>query len=178
MKKITLLLTFVVTFSNLFAQETTEVSAVTETESAPTTFYIINSAESKAPTEAQKDPYLSDEGIERSKNWANVLAYAKFDAIYTINTISAKQTAQIINEKLKTGIYAFDKNTMYDASFKYLTNGKNILIVAENATTTKFTNVVLGMEKYALSENANYNLLHIVTDVNDSKTAVLLNIAK
>jgi len=181
MKKKILLLVLATTFLNSFAQEISTKVKETLTkneEIAPTTFYVINSAEKKAPTEAQKDPYLSDEGVERSKNWANTLAYVKFDAIYTVNTISAKQTAQVINEKLKTSIYAFDTNAMYDASFKYLTKGKNILIIGENVTTTKFTNVVLGMEKYALSENKNYNLLHILTDVNDSKTAILLNIGK
>jgi len=167
--KITLLL-FTCMIFTMFSQEETKK------ENTVTTFYLINSAEKKPVTEEQKDPYLTDEGLARSKKWAEVLNFVKLDAIYAVNTTSAKQTAQSIAETQKASVYQFDINTMYDASFKYLTDGKNILIVSDATTSTKFANLVIGMEKYKLVENDNFGVIHIITVNNDSKTPIVLNI--
>lgn len=159
--------------------ETVEETVMTKevkAESTATTFYLINSAEKKAPTEKQLDPYLTKKGVARAENWTKVLSSVKIDAIYTLNTIGTKQTAQVANTDQKANVYELDTAKMYDDVFQYNTNGKNILIVADNATTTKFSNLVLGTEKYSLTEGADYGLLYIITVDGDSKTSVVLDI--
>ncbi len=154
----------------------TVMSKEVKAESTATTFYLINNAEKKAPKADQLDPYLTKDGVARVENWTKVLGSVKIDAIYALNTISAKQTAQIIGEAQKAGIYELETENMYNDAFKYNTNSKNILIVGDNATTTKFSNTVLGTEKYSLAEGADYGLLYIITIDGDSKTSVVLDI--
>jgi len=159
--------------------ETLKETAATEEVKASsnvTTFYFINNAEKKAPTEKQADPYLTKKGVDRAENWAKTLSSVKIDAIYALNTISAKQTAQPIGENQKASVYELDTANMYDVGFKYNTNGKNILIVSDSETNTKFSNLVLGFEKYSIVEGEAHGLLYIVTVDDDSKTSVVLNI--
>jgi len=169
MRKILLLLLIVCTFSNSFSQE----KAV---EKTTTTFYLINHAEKKPATEEKKDPYLNEQGVARAKNWGQTLSNIKLDDIYANNSIGSKQTAQIIAESQKLTIYAFDTEKMYDTGFKYNTDGKNILIVGNTDTTTKFANSVLGTDKYISVKENNFGNLYIITIIEDAKNSILLNV--
>ena len=169
MRIITLLLVLCSVF-NTYAQESNA------TEKSVTTFYLINNAEKKAPTEEQKDPYLTEAGLARAEKWSNVFKNVSFDAVYSINTISAQQTAQAIAQSQKASLYQFDTTKMYDASFKYLTTGKNILIVGNNETSTKLANQILDKEQYSLIPNDNFGRLYIINVVNTTKNATVLTI--
>ena len=142
-----------------------------------TTYYLINSPEKKAVTGTQKDPSLTSQGFKRSEKWAKVLGSVKLDAAYAINTMCAKQAAQTISESQKIKTYGLDSSNLYDVSFKYNTKGNNVLIVADNVTTIKLANLVLGKEKFLLVENnKNFGRLYILTVNENSKTSTVLTI--
>lgn len=142
-----------------------------------TTFYLITNGEKKEPSEKYPDPYLSDTGKKTAENWINVLANVKFDAIYAEELISAKQTAQIIGTSKGLGIYEFETAfTKYDESFQYITNNKNVLIIANKITLVKFVNAVLGNKKLSASEKLNYKNLYIVSKTKDVKDVIVLDL--
>lgn len=169
MRKKILLLLFICTAFSTFSQEETADKKIT-------TFYFINNAEKKPVTEDQKDPYLTPEGVERAKKWSTLLSNVKLDAVYADNSISIKQTAQLAAEIQKTNIYALDTEAMYDIGFKYNTDGKNILIVSDSATTIKFANLILGEEKFTSLETVSFGNLYIVTIIENHKTGILLTV--
>ena len=168
MKKILLLILICTSFVT-FAQD------VDSTEKT-TTFYLISNGEKKEPSEKYPDPYLSDAGVSRAENWVKVLANVAFDGVYAQNLISVKQTAQIVGTSKELGVFELDTNTLYDAAFKYTTNGKSNLIVADNATLVKFANSVVGEEKFKVSEDVNYSILYIISVTKNGKETILLDI--
>ena len=152
-----------------------DIPVVASVENTTTTYYIINSAEKKAVTTKQQDPYLTKQGVKRSENWTKVLASVKLDAVYTINTTSAKQTAQAISQSQKTPTYGLDEANLYDVSFKYNTKAQNVLIVGDNATSIKFANLVLNKEQFSSVED-NFGRLYILTTNENNNSSIVLTI--
>lgn len=195
MKKSILLLLFVSCFLNIFSQEqtTTETATTVVKEKAEevvakkmetssdskietTTFYLISNGETKPPSDKYPDPYLTETGEKKAKNWVKILADIKFGAIYAQELTSAKQTAQTVATSQKIGIYALDTKNIYDNSFKYNTNGKNVLVAGDNAVLAYFANTVLGHKKYTTSKTVGYSDFYIVTVTKDFKNAIKLNV--
>lgn len=168
MKKFLLLILICTNFA-IFAQDVDNAEKTT-------TFYLISNGEKKAPSEKYPDPYLSDVGVARAENWLKVLANVKLDAVYAQDLTSVKQTAQTLANGKSLGVFLLDTKAMYNDAFKYTTNGKSNLIVADNATVVKFVNSVLGEEKFKVAKEVNYSNLYIISITKNGKETILLDI--
>lgn len=153
-----------------------KMDIATSNESETTTFYLITNGKTKAPSDKYPDPYLNENGEKKAEQWIKILANVKLDAVYVQDITSAKQTAQKIATSQQLGIYALDIKNVYDNSFKYNTNGKNILIIANNTTLAYVANTVLGNEKYTTPKTTQYSDFYIVTVTKEYKNAIKLTI--
>ncbi|NVK53439.1 MAG: histidine phosphatase family protein [Flavobacteriaceae bacterium] len=168
MKKYVLLFVFAFSVFANFAQE--------KEEEGVTTYYLIRHAEKNRAIKNDKDPVLTLKGAKRAKHWANVLANANINLIYSTDYNRTKETAQPLADKNGLQIYLYDPRKMYDEAFKYNTKGKNVLIVGHSNTTPAFVNKILGKNKYGQISDDNNSNLYIVTVTKSGATSVVLKI--
>ena len=170
MNKITVTFLFLLMFTINYAQE-----KVHNTETF-TTYYLIRHSEKDLSNPNDKNPNLSEIGVQRAENWVEILKNAPLDAVYSTNYNRTKQTAKPIatSNKLETTIYdvkAFDVQ-----KFKSETKGKVVLIVGHSNTTPHFVNSLIGNQKYQQIKESNYSNLYIITLIGNSISDKLLTI--
>jgi len=141
-----------------------------------TTYYLIRHAEKDISDKTNRNPSLTDKGIERAHNWAEILKNINIDAVYSTNYIRTKNTAKptALSHKLETIIYDV-RNFDFD-KFKKETIGKNILIVGHSNTTPMFANALLGKDNYKNLDESVYTNLYIITITGDVASDILLEI--
>lgn len=169
MKKITLTLFICLTFSFVFSQETEDT--LTETI---TTYYLIRHSEKDLSNPTDRNPNLSENGLKRSENWANMFKNISFDAVYSTDYNRTKQTAQPIAQSKELEITIYDLKTFDFDKFKSETSGKTILIVGHSNTTPMFVNSFIGEQKYEQIDEHNYANLYIITIIGDTISDTLL----
>jgi phosphohistidine phosphatase SixA len=168
MKKYALLVVFAFSIFASFAQE--------KDEDVVTTYYLIRHAEKQRINPDDKDPKLTFKGYKRADKWAEVLADANINVVYTTNYNRTKETASPTANKFGLRLYVYNPRKMYDEGFKYNTKGKNVLIVGHSNTTPAFVNKILGKKKYKQIADDNNSNLYIVTVTKSGATSVLLKI--
>ncbi len=141
-----------------------------------TTYYLIRHAEKDRSNPDNKNPHLTDKGRERALKWSQVLKNVKLDAVYTTNYNRTKETANptAASHHLKPLIY--NPKTIDYKDFMSKTKGKNVLIVGHSNTTPKFTNALIGDEKYPQIADGNNANLYIVTIVDGNVSDMQLYI--
>ena len=167
MKKICLLIilsTILINFDSL-AQET-------ET----TTYYLIRHAEKDRSNPLNKNPNLTEKGVDRAINWISTFKHINFDYIFSTNYNRTIQTALPTAKSKDLEIQFYNPNALYNDEFKMLTTGKTVLIVGHSNTTPLFVNKILNEEKYPEIEDTNNENLYIVTISENTKNAILLKI--
>jgi broad specificity phosphatase PhoE len=167
MKKYLLLIVFAFSTIASFAQEK---------EDEVTTYYLIRHAEKNRTDTTNKDPNLTFKGLKRADKWAEVLASANINMVYTTDYNRTKETAQPTASKNGLRLYVYNPRKMYDAGFKYNTKGKNVLVVGHSNTTPFFANKILGKNVYKQIEDDNNSNLYIVTVSKSGATSVVLKI--
>ncbi|MCA0152799.1 histidine phosphatase family protein [Winogradskyella vincentii] len=140
------------------------------------TYYLIRHAEKDQSDKSNRNPHLKEKGIERAKNWSNILKDVKFDAVYSTDYHRTKETAMPTANANNLELKFYDPRNMNIENFRKDTNGKTVLIVGHSNTTPMFTNGLIGEKKYKMIDESNNANLYIVTISKDSKTSTLLKV--
>lgn len=170
MKKLLLFLFISFSFVAIYSQTS---GANSETTS---TYYLIRHSEKDASNPSDRNPNLSEIGIQRSESWVSILKEIKFDDIYSTSYNRTLQTAKPIAESNQLEIKEYDLATFNFDDFRSETKGKTILVVGHSNTTPMFANTFIGKEEYAQIEESNYANLYIITVTGDAVTHSLLKI--
>ena len=163
-KIILLLITFFCTL-NLQAQKT-------ET----TTYYLIRHAEKVRSNAKNKNPNLTEKGVDRAINWSKTFEHINFDYIYSTNYNRTVQTALPTAKRKNLEIRFYDPNDLFNEEFKVQTTGKTVLIVGHSNTTPQFANKILATKKYSDIDDRNNSNLYILTISNNAISDILLKI--
>jgi len=169
MKK--LILALFIAFITLpsFAQDTKK-----EEKTSTTTYYLIRHAEKDRTDKTNRDPHLTETGIQRAENWAKVLKEVKFDMVYSTNYNRTKETAAPTAKANNLEVIFYDPRDMKLKEFMISTKGKTVLVVGHSNTTPMFTNGLLDEKKYEDISDDNNSNLYIVTVTEDSKSSTVL----
>ncbi|WP_299122413.1 histidine phosphatase family protein [uncultured Winogradskyella sp.] len=147
-----------------------------EVKTTTTTYYLIRHAEKDRSDKTNRDPHLTEAGLKRADNWAEVLKDVKFDMVYSTNYNRTKETAAPTAKANKVDVSFYDPRNMNPKEFMEKTNGKTVLVVGHSNTTPMFTNGLLGEKKYDMIDDNNNANLYIVTVTGDSKTSTVLKV--
>ena len=137
------------------------------------TYYLIRHAEKDRSDSTNRNPNLTEEGLQRAENWAEHFKNVKFDAVYSTDYNRTKETAIPTAEANKVELQFYNPSDMQIEEFMTKTKGKTVLIVGHSNTTPLFTNGLLGEEKYEDISDDNNSNLYIVTVTKDSKSSEL-----
>ncbi len=151
------------------------VEAITP-EVKTTTYYLIRHAEKDRSDPENRNPELTEEGMQRSLQWSNVFADIPLDMVYTTNYTRTKSTAYITSKSKSLEMTIYDPRQLYDADFQEATHGKTVLVVGHSNTTPSLANAMLGEERYPSIDDTNNGNLYIITITGDTKTSQLLHI--
>ncbi len=153
-----------------FAQETSE-------QSQTTTYFFIRHAEKDLSDPNNKNPNLTEEGKERSENWAKMLADTPIDLVFSTDYLRTQQTAQPIAASKELTIASYNPRDLYNSDFQQKTKGKTSVIVGHSNTTPTFVNKILGKEKYTSIDEKVYGKLFIIkiTDAIITDSVLIIN---
>ncbi|RNC79843.1 MAG: phosphoglycerate mutase [Winogradskyella sp.] len=143
-------------------------------EQKTTTFYLIRHAEKDRSDKSNRNPHLTEKGLKRADNWANVLKDVKFDAVYSTNYNRTKETALPTAKANNLELKLYDPRNLDLKQFSDETYGKTVLIVGHSNTTPMFANGLLGEKKYEMIADDNNANLYIVTVKPDDKSSTVL----
>ena len=137
------------------------------------TYYLIRHAEKDRSDKTNRNPELTEEGLQRAENWAKHFKDLKFDAVYSTDYNRTKQTAMPTATANNVELQFYNPSDMKIEEFIKSTKGKTVLIVGHSNTTPKFANGLLGEEKYEDIADDNNANLYIVTITKNGKTSQL-----
>lgn len=144
-----------------------------------TQYYFIRHAEKDTTNLEDKDPALTQQGINRAQSWARVFKEIPFDLIYSSDYIRTRSTAQIIADSQKKEVQLYSSKKLNDEDFQQKTKAKTVLVVGHSNSNPKFVNYILGQEKYQELSEENYGSLFIVNLSPDgTKSSQVLNIGQ
>lgn len=142
-----------------------------------TTYYLIRHAEKDKSDATNHDPNLTEIGMKRAENWAEVFKDVAFDAVYSTDYKRTIQTATPTATGKKLEIKSYDPGKLYNQDFRAATSGKTVLVVGHNNTTPMLANLILGEEKFAhLDHEENGALFIVQVCENGEKTCQLIYI--
>ena len=163
-----LLLVLMVSCCLSFSQESDEVVTAT--------YYLIRHAEKDRSNPNEKDPALTEEGIERAKAWATIFHSIPIDKVYSTNYQRTRETAQPTATAKGVDITYYNPRSFDVKAFKQETQGMHVLIVGHSNTTPFFANMLLGGKRYdAIPDDQNGNL-YIITVLNERTNSTLLHL--
>lgn len=138
------------------------------------TFYLIRHAEKDRSNPDNKDPELTQDGLDRAIRWAEVFEPITLDAIYSTNYERTSMTAAPTSVKKDIDINYYEPDMDIEA-FMLKNEGLNVLIVGHSNTTPSMVNKLLGIEKYNQMEDDDNSSLFIVRVINGEATDIRLN---
>lgn len=171
MKKILLLNICLLMLTVSYAQDKNE----TPSENI-TTYYLIRHAEKDSGNPEDKNPNLSEIGLQRAESWTKILKQVSFDAVYSTDYNRTKQTAAALSKANNIETTIYDLKTFNFEQFKAETKGKTIIIVGHSNTTPMFINAFVGEKKYQTIKENNYSNLYTITIVGNLVSDKLLTI--
>jgi phosphohistidine phosphatase SixA len=128
-----------------------------------TTYYFIRHAEKDTSNPEEKDPVLTEAGIKRAGNWAEIFKEVPFDLIYSSDFKRTMETAQKIAGSHNLEIQLYDPANLNDEDFQQKTTGKTVLVIGHSNTNPRFVNSILGEEKYSDIDDKESGSLFIVS---------------
>jgi broad specificity phosphatase PhoE len=137
-----------------------------------TTFYFIRHAEKDRSDSTNKNPSLTQKGIERAEKWALYFEDKDIDLVYCTNYNRTLETANPLAKMRNLEITLYPPKGLISDSFIATNKGKNIVIVGHSNTTPFLVNTLLGKEKYKNIVDDENNDLFIVTKKNNKTTAI------
>jgi phosphohistidine phosphatase SixA len=141
-----------------------------------TTYYLIRHAEKDLSDMSNKNPHLSETGMQRAENWAKILKNIPFDAIYSTNYHRTIETAEPIAKALNLDITLYSPNDLRLKPFMRKTNGQTVLIVGHSNTTPTLSNALIKEIKYKQIPETTYGNLYIVNLNKTGAHATLLSL--
>lgn len=167
-----LLIFFLISFSNL-AQDKQQVQ---DTNNQVTTLYFIRHAEKDRSDKTNRDPHLTEIGLERANHWNEILKHVDFDAVYSTNYYRTKETALPTANRNKVELIIYDTNNLNGEKLIIDNLGKTVLVVGHSNTTPRFVNSVIGQNKYSDIDDSNNGNIYVVTVVGETITDQVLEI--
>ena len=107
MKKLILFLFISFSFVAIHSQNSEATSKTTST------YYLIRHSEKDASNPTDRDPNLSEIGVQRSESWVTILKEIKFDEIYSTSYSRTLQTAKPIAESNQLEIIITEVMNIY-----------------------------------------------------------------
>lgn len=150
-------------------------SSMTLAQQEVTTYYFIRHAEKDRSDATNKNPDLTEQGKQRTQDWATILKDIELDAVYSTNYNRTLQTAAPTAKEHSLEVLDYDPRTLYSDEFKAATQGKTVLVVGHSNTTPAFVNTILKEKKYENIDDRNNGNLYVVTIVGDTKAVQLLH---
>lgn len=141
-----------------------------------TTYYLIRHAEKVRTDASNKDPELTEKGMERAKKWELFFQKVDLDHIYSTDYKRTQQTVKDIAERKKLIVKSYDPAILFSEEIKKEVNGKTVLIVGHSNTTPKFVNMILGTEKYEDMNDDDNSSLFMITVIGNSKKVQVLTV--
>lgn len=127
-----------------------------------TTYYFIRHAEKDTSDPQNKDPQLTEEGLQRARKWAEVFKETEFDVIFSSDFNRTRNTAQVIADSQEKTVKIYDPKKLNDKEFQKKSAGKTVLVVGHSNTNPHFVNQILGEKKYRDLGEEEYGSLYIV----------------
>jgi phosphohistidine phosphatase SixA len=166
-----LILFLVLSFSLPSCAQDNKKESPTETA----TYYFVRHAEKDRSDKSNRNPHLTEKGLERAENWSNALMNIKFDAVYSTDYNRTKETAQPTADKNNLELTIYDPRNLDGNAFLKANKGKTVLVVGHSNTTPMFVNSVLGNEKYPqIDDNNNANLYIVTVSTSGEMSDILL----
>lgn len=139
-----------------------------------TTYYLIRHAEKDRSDKTNRNPKLTEAGLQRADKWANTFKDITFDAIYSTDYNRTKETAMPTAKANNLDLKFYNPSDMKIAEFMENTKGKTVLIVGHSNTTPIFANGLLNEKKYDMIADDNNGNLYIVTVNGATKSSTVL----
>jgi len=127
-----------------------------------TTYYLIRHAEKDRSNNAEKDPELTAQGLERAQSWANILKQVPLDMVISTNYKRTQQTGDPVASSKQLQIEEYDAGKGFSEDFQKKTMGKKVLVIGHSNTTPQLVNEMIGKDKYANIEDTENGALFIV----------------
>ena len=99
------------------------------TSEKTTTYYFIRHAEKDTSDPQNKDPHLTEAGLQRAQKWTEVFKEVEFDLIFSSDFSRTRKTAQIIADSQEKNVEMYDPRNLNDAEFQKKSQGKTVLVV-------------------------------------------------
>lgn len=145
-------------------------------EKETTMYYFIRHAEKEITNKADKNPQLTQIGLNRATYWSQVFQNIFFDEVYSTNYNRTIQTALPTAKTNKLEISNYNPRDLFNDDFIKDTKGKTVLVVGHSNTTPQFVNKILGYAKYHEMDETNFSNLYIITITDNIVTDTLLKI--
>ncbi len=176
MRNLFILLAFSIAFISCNSVEEKKTVETTPEKIAITTYYLIRHAEKDRSDPANRNPQLTEAGLQRAENWAALFKEIAFDRIYSTNYNRTMQTAMATANDQGITIENYDPVDMYSEDFKAQTVGKTVLIVGHSNTTPRFVNAITGKDTYPDMADNDNGSLYVVTVAGDEKKVQVLTV--
>ncbi len=144
-------------------------------ETGVSTFYLIRHAEKDRSDSENPDPELTQSGLGRAMHWAEILADAELDAVYSTDYNRTSMTASPTSVKNDIDVQYYDPSTIDIEKFKQDNLNKNVLVVGHSNSTPEFANQLLGEDKYYQMDETDNGSLFIIQIVNGTATSQRLS---
>ncbi|MBT8256323.1 MAG: histidine phosphatase family protein [Bacteroidia bacterium] len=139
-----------------------QTSSETTSENALTTYYLIRHAEKDRSDPENQDPYLTEAGIARAKNWAGFFDSIPLDQIYSTGYHRTQQTASYTASEKGLQLEIYDPGDLYNQDFQLLTKGQRVLVVGHSNTTPELVNKIINQDTYATMSDDDNASLYVV----------------
>lgn len=129
-----------------------------------TTYYFVRHAEKDSSDPQNKDPHLTEAGLQRAQKWAEVFKEVEFDVIFSTDLNRTRKTAKIIADSQEKMVEIYDPKNLNDAKFQERSKGKTVLVVGHSNTNPHFVNLLIGEKKYqdiAEEESGSLFIVHV-----------------
>ena len=176
MHKLFILLTIPLIILSCNSVDKKQIAEVKPIETSITTYYLIRHAEKDRSDPNNSDPNLTEEGIQRAKNWATFFKNVDLDKIYSTDYNRTLQTVVFVAEQKGITVQSYDPSSLYSDDFEQTTKGETVLIVGHSNTTPQFVNAIIGEEKYIDMDDGDNSSVYVVTVTENTKKVQILTV--
>ena len=128
-----------------------------------TIIYLVRHAE-KAK-EGGRDPLLTTQGMERAERLKKILLKANIDEVYSTDYKRTQHTAAPLAKVIGKEVQSYNPRELnvFANQLKSNSQGKRVLVAGHSNTTPTLTNALLGMDKFPMLDETQYDHLFVVT---------------